>query len=152
MQREPARKLKNLQNIPVLFLSGEGGYHRVYDHCLAKWLNQAGVKTEYVEMEKVGLMGNGHMMMLEKNSADIAKYMGGWLSKTVASQPGRRRPTSKAMPPKSIPTFSTDDIARKGFFYAGGKYWGEKRQRSHARRDVHRSAGCRSRSGSPIRS
>ena len=127
LQREPARKLKNLQNIPVLFLNGEGGYHRVYDHCLAKWLNQAGVKTEYVELEKVGLTGNGHMMMLEKNSAAIAKYMGGWLSKTVNATKGPtfQRDASKAMPPKSIPTFSTEDIARKGFFYAGGKYWGD---------------------------
>ena len=90
------------------------------------------------------------MMMLEKNSADIAKYMGGWLGKTAKPAPGAD--VSKAMPPKSIPTFSTDDIARKGFFYAGGKYWGERRQGDHARRDVHRSAGCRSRSGSPIRS
>src|SRR6185436_4838638 len=102
VQREPARKLKNLQNIPVLFLNGEGGYHRVYDHCLAKWLNQAGVKTEYVEMEKVGLAGNGHMMMLEKNSADIAKYMGSWLSKALRDA---RPDVSKAMPPKTIPTF-----------------------------------------------
>ena len=45
VQQEPARKLKNLQNIPVLFMVGEGSYHRIYDHCLAKWLNQAGVKT-----------------------------------------------------------------------------------------------------------
>ena len=122
LQQEPARKLKNLQNIPVLFLNGEGGYHRVYDHCLAKWLNQAGVKTEYVEMEKVGLPGNGHMMMLEKNSADIAKYMGSWLSKNVN---GAKADASKAMPPKTIPTFSTDAIAQKGFFFAGGTYWGE---------------------------
>jgi pimeloyl-ACP methyl ester carboxylesterase len=122
LQQEPARKLKNLQNIPVLFLNGEGGYHRVYDHCLAKWLNQAGVKTEYVEMEKVGLPGNGHMMMLEKNSAEIAKYMGGWLSKNVN---GSKADSSKAMPPKTIPTFSTETIAQKGFFFAGGNYWGE---------------------------
>ena len=122
LQQEPARKLKNLQNIPVLFLNGEGGYHRVYDHCLAKWLNQAGVKTEYVEMEKVGLPGNGHMMMLEKNSADIAKYMGSWLSKNVN---GAKADVSKAMPPKTIPTFSTESIAQKGFFFAGGTYWGE---------------------------
>ena len=126
VQREPARKLKNLQHIPVLFLNGEGGYHRIYDHCLAKWLNQAGVKTEYVEMEKAGLAGNGHMMMLEKNSADIAKYMGSWLSKALSNTAKDARPdVSKAMPPKTIPTFSTDAIARKGFFYAGGKYWGE---------------------------
>jgi pimeloyl-ACP methyl ester carboxylesterase len=123
-QPEPARKLRNLQSIPVLFLNGEGGYHRIYDHCLAKWLNQAGVRTEYVEMEKVGLTGNGHMMMLEKNSAEIAKYIGSWLARTA--RPAAGTETSKAMPPKSIPTFSTENIARKGFFYAGGKYWGER--------------------------
>src|SRR5437867_8073448 len=31
---------------------------------------------------------------------------------------------SKAAPPAAIPTFSTDDLARTGFFYAGGKYVG----------------------------
>ncbi len=51
VQQQPARKLKNLQSIPVLFMVGEGSYHRIYDHCLARWLNEAGVKTEYVEME-----------------------------------------------------------------------------------------------------
>ena len=101
---------------------GDGGYHREYDHCLAKWLNQAGVKTEYVEMEKVGLRGNGHMMMLEKNSADIAKYMGAWMAKNA---PAAGLNVSKAMPPKEIPTFPTDSIAAKGFFYAGGSYVGE---------------------------
>jgi pimeloyl-ACP methyl ester carboxylesterase len=121
VQKEPARKLKNLTNIPVLFLNGEGGYHRIYDHCLAKWLNQAGVKTEYVELEKVGIRGNGHMMMLEKNSADIAKYMGNWITKTV----GSGGDVSKAMPPKTIPTFSTENIARKGCYFSGGQYWGE---------------------------
>ena len=124
LQKEPARKLKNLQNIPVLFLNGEGGYHRIYDHCLAKWLNQAGVKTEYVELEKAGMPGNGHQMMLEKNSADIAKYMGQWLSRTV--RPARGDSNARAMPPKSIPTLSTDTIARKGFLFAGGSYWGDK--------------------------
>ncbi len=123
VQQQPARKLKNLQNIPVLFMVGEGSYHRIYDHCLAKWLNQAGVKTEYVEMEKAGLTGNGHIMMLEKNSADIAKYIGGWLGRNARPAAGEN--VSKAMPPKTIATFPTDNIARKGFFYAGGAYWGE---------------------------
>jgi pimeloyl-ACP methyl ester carboxylesterase len=123
VQQEPARKLKNLQNIPVLFLNGDGGYHRQYDHCLAKWLNQAGVKTEYVEMEHAGLGGNGHMMMLEKNSAEIAKYMGAWLAKHARPTSGEKN--SRAMPGKNIPTFPTDNIARKGFFFAGGGYWGE---------------------------
>lgn len=127
VQQEPARKLTNLQNIPVMLMVGEGSYHRIYDHCLAKWLNQAGVKTEYVEMETVGLRGNGHMMMLETNSADVAKFIGTWLGRNA--RPGRGENTSRAMPPKTIPTFSVEDIARKGFFYAGGEYWGEPGRR-----------------------
>jgi len=123
VQQEPARKLKNLQNIPVLFMSMDGSYHRQYDHCLAKWLNQAGVKTQYVEEETAGMSGNGHQMMLEKNSVDLAKYIGNWLSQNA--RPGRGENPSKAMPGKNIPTFSTEALARKGVFYAGGSYWGE---------------------------
>ena len=81
-QQEPARQLVNLIDIPVLFLNGEGGYHRIFDHCLANWLNQARVETEYVRMEDVGLFGNGHMMMLEENSKEIAEYIHRWLTRT----------------------------------------------------------------------
>jgi hypothetical protein len=31
-------------------------------------------------MEEVGLSGNGHMMMLEENSKEIADYIIGWLN------------------------------------------------------------------------
>ena len=74
VQKEPARKLINLAAIPVLNVSGEASYHRPYAHCVATWLNQAGVKTEYVNRQDVGLPGNGHQMMSEKNSADISKF------------------------------------------------------------------------------
>jgi pimeloyl-ACP methyl ester carboxylesterase len=83
MQKEPARKLINLEGIPVLNVSGEASYHRPYAHCVAKWLNQAGVKTEYVNLEDVGLPGNGHQMMSEKNSAGIARFFMSWLDKNV---------------------------------------------------------------------
>jgi pimeloyl-ACP methyl ester carboxylesterase len=83
IQKEPARKLVNLVGIPVLDVSGEASYHRPYSHCIAKWLNQAGVKTAYVNLEDVGLSGNGHIMMAEKNSAAIAKYLQGWIEKNV---------------------------------------------------------------------
>jgi len=120
MQKEPARKLVNLEKIPVVYLSAEGGYHRVFDHCLAKWLNQAGVKTQFVRLEDVGIHGNGHEMMLEKNSDEIAKWMAGWIDKNVA----QKDKSNLATPPSSIPTFSTENITRHGFFYAGGTYVG----------------------------
>ena len=79
VQKEPARKLINLEGIPVLNVSAEASYHRPYAHCVAKWLNQAGVKATYVKLEDVGLPGNGHQMMSEKNSSEIAKYFMRWL-------------------------------------------------------------------------
>jgi pimeloyl-ACP methyl ester carboxylesterase len=83
VQKEPAHKLINLEGVPVLNVSGQASYHRPYAHCTAKWLNQAGVKTEYVNLEDVGLPGNGHQMMSEKNSAGISKFFMGWLDKNV---------------------------------------------------------------------
>jgi pimeloyl-ACP methyl ester carboxylesterase len=83
LQKAPAHKLINLENIPVLDVSGEASYHRPYAHCIAKWLDQASVRTQYVNLEDVGLPGNGHQMMSEKNSADIAKYFMSWLDKNV---------------------------------------------------------------------
>jgi pimeloyl-ACP methyl ester carboxylesterase len=83
VQKEPAHKLINLVGIPVLNVSGEASYHRPYAHCIAKWLNQAGVKTTFVNLEDVGLPGNGHIMMAEKNSAAIAKYLQRWIEKNV---------------------------------------------------------------------
>jgi pimeloyl-ACP methyl ester carboxylesterase len=83
VQSEPAHKLTNLQAIPVLNVTGEASYHRPYAHCEAKWLNQAGVKTTFVKLEDVGLPGNGHQMMSEKNSAEIAKFFMSWLDRTV---------------------------------------------------------------------
>ena len=83
VQKEPAHKLANLENIPVLDVAGEGSYHRPWAHCVAKWLNQAGVRTTFVGLETVGLPGNGHQMMSEKNSAEIAKFFMSWLDKNV---------------------------------------------------------------------
>ena len=83
VQKEPAHKLVNLEGIPVLNVSGEASYHRPYAHCIAKWLNQAGVKTKYVNLEDVGIRGNGHQFMSEKNSAEISKFFMDWLEKNV---------------------------------------------------------------------
>ena len=140
VQREPARKLKNLQNIPVLYLTGEGGYHRVYDHCLAKWLNQAGVKTEYVEMEKAGLTGNGHAMMLEKNSGEIARYMGASLSKTP--KPASKRRCLESDAAQGDPDVRDDRRRAQGFLLRRRAVLGRERQADYARRDVHRSVGA----------
>ena len=78
-QAEPARRLVNLARFPVLILVSESSYHSGYDHCTARYLSQAGVKTDFVRLADLGLHGDGHMLMLEKHSAEVAAEIDGWL-------------------------------------------------------------------------
>ena len=83
MQKAPVRQLVNLKNIPVMVMAAEASYHQSYDHCTAKYLNQAGVKTEYIRLQDKGIFGNGHMVMIEKNNLDIARLVDGWLQNNL---------------------------------------------------------------------
>ena len=85
MQKSPARQLPNLQKVPILIVTSEASYHRAYDHCTVKYLEQAGVHVTWIKLADVGIHGNGHMMMLEKNNAEIAAVMSQWIEKTVPS-------------------------------------------------------------------
>ena len=78
-QAEPARRLVNLSRFPVLILVSESSYHSGYDHCTARYLSQAGVKTDFVRLADLGLHGDGHMLMLEKHSAEVATQIDSWL-------------------------------------------------------------------------
>jgi len=85
LQKNPARQLPNLQKMPILILTSESSYHSAYDHCTAKYLEQAGVHPKWIRLPDAGIHGNGHMMMLEKNSAEIAAFMSRWLGSTFPS-------------------------------------------------------------------
>ena len=82
-QKEPARQLTNLHNIPVVIFSSQASYHASYDHCTAQYLTQAGVKNDFIHLADRGIRGNGHMMMLEKNNLQIAALIAEWLGKTL---------------------------------------------------------------------
>ena len=83
MQKPPARALVNLKHIPVVIVAAEASYHQVYDHCTAKYLNQAGVKAEYIRLQDKGIRGNGHMVMLEKNNLEVARLLDDWTQANV---------------------------------------------------------------------
>jgi pimeloyl-ACP methyl ester carboxylesterase len=83
LQAEPARKLINLAGIPILIVTGEASYHAPYDHGTSKFLTQAGVANTHVRLADVGLRGNGHMMMLEKNNLEIAAFLEQWVTRQV---------------------------------------------------------------------
>jgi pimeloyl-ACP methyl ester carboxylesterase len=78
-QAEPARTLVNLQGFPVLVLVSQASAFAQTEHCMSRYLAQAGVRNNFVRLEDVGILGNGHMMMLEKNNLAIADYLIGYL-------------------------------------------------------------------------
>jgi pimeloyl-ACP methyl ester carboxylesterase len=82
-QKEPARKLVAVGDRPVMLLEAEASFYAGYNHCNVEYLRQAGVPVTFIKLAELGIHGNGHMMMLEKNSDDIAKVITDWLAKAV---------------------------------------------------------------------
>lgn len=83
-QKAPVHQLVNLQKLPILILVGEASYHAQYDHGTSRWLRQAGVEHDFVRLQDIGIRGNGHMMMLEKNNVEIARCLEDWLRSNLA--------------------------------------------------------------------
>jgi pimeloyl-ACP methyl ester carboxylesterase len=78
-QPEPARRRPNLAKIPVLIVTSQASYHAPYDDCTAAYLIQAGVPVRHLHLADLDILGNGHMMMIEKNNQAIAGVMVDWL-------------------------------------------------------------------------
>jgi pimeloyl-ACP methyl ester carboxylesterase len=72
------RRLVNFARIPVLIAVAESSYHAPYDHCTARYMQQAGVPVEFIRLEDKGIRGNGHMVMIEKNNLEIAALLDNW--------------------------------------------------------------------------
>ncbi|KIK65696.1 hypothetical protein GYMLUDRAFT_240190 [Collybiopsis luxurians FD-317 M1] len=83
-QVPPARQMVNLEGIPILIVTSQAGYHAIYDPCTVDFLRTAGVPVTHVRLEDVGIMGNSHMMFMEKNALEIAeKVILNYIQKTV---------------------------------------------------------------------
>jgi len=79
--------LPQLKGKPILIVSSHASYHAPYhapyDHCTGKFLSDAGVQNTYVRLPDIGIKGNGHMMMLEKNNLEIAQYLSQWVKSNI---------------------------------------------------------------------
>ena len=82
-QKEPARKLVAVGDRPVMVLEAEASFYAGYNHCNVEYLRQAGVPVTFIKLADLGIRGNGHMMMMEKNSDAIAQVIADWLDKAV---------------------------------------------------------------------
>jgi pimeloyl-ACP methyl ester carboxylesterase len=70
------RDPNNLRNHRILFVTGDHDprHPRTLDEATAAYLG-----AEFVWLPDRGIDGNGHMMMIEHNSDDLAAMILGWL-------------------------------------------------------------------------
>ena len=83
LQASPARQLPKMKGVPIAIVTGEASFRATLDHCTSKFLTQAGVKNTHIRLENENVHGNGHMMMLEKNSSQVAQVLIRWIDQNV---------------------------------------------------------------------
>jgi len=44
-----------------------------------RWLQDAGVKVQFIQLADLGIHGNRHMVMLEKNNLKVAAVVRDWV-------------------------------------------------------------------------
>jgi len=79
LQTNPPKQLVNLAKVPVLVVTSESSFHAPYDYCTVDYLTQAGVATDFLDLPKAGIRGNGHMMFMEMNNLEIAGRILAWI-------------------------------------------------------------------------
>lgn len=73
---------RRFAGLPILVVTGSEDldHTREIDGATVDWLKAAGAKAEFLWLADVGIVGNGHMLMLEENSDAIAERILGWLA------------------------------------------------------------------------
>jgi pimeloyl-ACP methyl ester carboxylesterase len=71
------------KNKPVALIVGtDDADHTVaIDKPIVEWLNQNGAKADFIPLGALGIRGNGHMMMMESNSDELAEGIVSWLER-----------------------------------------------------------------------
>jgi pimeloyl-ACP methyl ester carboxylesterase len=115
LQSEPSpRKLPNLRNTKVVFVTADSSFASPGNPGGAAFLKQAGVQAEELRIGALGIKGNGHMMMVEKNNRQVLQPIIDWMTKNVTGS------NSQSPPPRRG---SGDSLALKladtGIFWVG---------------------------------
>jgi pimeloyl-ACP methyl ester carboxylesterase len=73
--------LSNYRGKRILVMTGteDIDHPRKLDEAIVEWLNQNGAKADFLYLGDHGIEGNGHMMMLEKNSDALAGKILSWI-------------------------------------------------------------------------
>jgi pimeloyl-ACP methyl ester carboxylesterase len=119
LQEEPARKLKNLQGIPIVIVTAEASFASPGNPGAVAYLKQAGCKAEELRLVDRGIHGNGHMMMLEKNNRQVLQPILDWIQKYVPAAGGRASSAPGVAKKKDSTAMQ---LADQGYFWVGTEH------------------------------
>lgn len=121
LQEEPARKLKNLQHIPIVIVTAEASFASPGNPGGVAYFKQAGCKAEELRLVDHGIHGNGHMMMVEKNNRDVLKPILAWLRNSVENVNGGAKGGGSKAPSKKEDSTAMK-LADTGQFWVGTEH------------------------------
>jgi pimeloyl-ACP methyl ester carboxylesterase len=83
LQAEPAHTWKNLQRIPIGWITSEFGAGGSPVANVA-FLKQVGCSVDLLRLRDYGIVGNGNLMLMERNNHEVFGVLRDWLDKRVA--------------------------------------------------------------------
>jgi pimeloyl-ACP methyl ester carboxylesterase len=122
LQDEPARKLKNLQNIPIAIVTAEASFASPGNPGAVAYLKQGGCKAEELRLVDRGVRGNGHMMMIEKNNRQVLQPILDWIGKNVPASSVRTSAAANAANGAKKKDSTAMTLADQGFFWVGTEH------------------------------
>jgi pimeloyl-ACP methyl ester carboxylesterase len=78
LQTEPARQWKNLKGIPIAWITSENGAGGS-PVANVEFLKQVGCSVEMLRLRDYGIIGNGNLMLMEKNNHEVFGVVQNWL-------------------------------------------------------------------------
>jgi pimeloyl-ACP methyl ester carboxylesterase len=112
LQEEPARKLPNWRDVAVLTVTSAAGAASPGNPGAPAFLKQAGVRVaEELRLANVGINGNSHMMMVEKNHREVLQPILDWLDRNV-------RGTAPAIRKRGTESTAMK-LSNMGYFWVG---------------------------------
>jgi 3-hydroxyisobutyrate dehydrogenase-like beta-hydroxyacid dehydrogenase/pimeloyl-ACP methyl ester carboxylesterase len=72
-----------LKGIPVALLTGETSKFATFASSMAAFLQTAGARVDHLDLPALGIHGNGHGLIYERNSDEVFDLVSGWLSESL---------------------------------------------------------------------
>jgi pimeloyl-ACP methyl ester carboxylesterase len=84
-QPSPARRLPELARVPIAVVTSDDPRFTVLNRDTITYLRAGGCAVADLRLADRGIHGNGHMMTLEENNADVLDVVLDWVAETLAA-------------------------------------------------------------------